>query len=536
MKAELGDFQTPPALVAEILKCLSKNNRYWERVFEPTCGRGNFISGLLAVDKPPKEIQGIEFEKEYFQAAKIIAENIAENMDSTRVVIQQAKIFDLDLRQNLKWNAKGNLLVIGNPPWVTNSQLGTLGSNNLPIKTNFKGLRGLEALTGHSNFDITEYIWIKLIQELVYEKPTIALLCKTSVARKVLQFAFDTKLKISNASIRLIDAKKWFKVSVSACLFCLDVGSDKPSYQADVYPNLSTSEPESTIGIVDKKLVADVKAYRKSAFLNGRSPLTWRQGLKHDAASVMELSCISEEVYQNKFKEIVDVESDYIYPLLKSTDLFHGKVDSKRGVIVTQKKIGEDTSILQQSAPKLWKYLKYHSNQFDKRKSSIYKGKPAFSIFGIGDYSFSLYKVAISGFHKQPIFRIIFPINNRPIMLDDTCYFVPCNSLESAILVTCLFNSDICLDFIKSTTFLDAKRPITKKLLQSIDLNALISHIPQQQLIKQAIWEYQRFKSYSNKKIDWLSALESLPKNITIASVLDKCPSQTHNKQLTLNV
>lgn len=104
MKTELGDFQTPPALVAEILKCLSKSNKHWERVFEPTCGRGNFISGLLALDKPPKEIQGIEFEKEHFQAAK----SIYKNTNSTRVVIQQGKIFDLDLSQSLKWSAKGN--------------------------------------------------------------------------------------------------------------------------------------------------------------------------------------------------------------------------------------------------------------------------------------------------------------------------------------------------------------------------------------------------------------------------------------------
>lgn len=495
MKVELGDFQTPPALVAEILKCLGNNNRNYERVFEPTCGRGNFISGLLALDRIPKEIQAIEFDKEYFQAAKIIA----ENADSTRVVIQQAKIFDLDLG-HLKWNAEGNLLIIGNPPWVTNSQLGRLESNNLPVKSNFKGLKGIEALTGNSNFDITEYIWIKLIQELVCEKPTIALLCKTSVARNVLQFAFDAQLKISNASIRSIDAKKWFKASVSACLFCLDVGADKPSYQVDVYPNLSASKPESTIGIVDNKLVADVKAYRKSAFLNGSSSLTWRQGLKHDAASVMELTCISEGVFQNKFKEIVDIESDYIYPLVKSTDLFHGRIDSNRGVIVTQKKIGEDTRILQQSAPRLWQYLKSHSQQFVKRKSSIYKNKPPFSIFGIGDYSFSLYKVAISGLHKQPRFRIIHPINNRPVMLDDTCYFLPCNSIESAILLGCLFNSDICLDFIKSITFLDAKRPITKKLLQSIDLDALLKSISQEQLIKQATSEYQRFKLNSDIK------------------------------------
>ncbi|WP_414619706.1 SAM-dependent methyltransferase [Calothrix sp. CCY 0018] len=526
MKAELGDFQTPPALIAEILKCLSKNNKYWERVFEPTCGRGNFISGLLALDQPPKEIQAIEFDTEYFQAAK----SIYKKTDSTHVVIQQAKIFDLDLGQSLKWSAKGNLLVIGNPPWVTNSQLGSLGSNNLPIKTNFKGLKGLEALTGSSNFDITEYIWIKLIQELVYEKPTIALLCKTAVARNVLQFAFDAQLKISNASIRLIDAKKWFKASVSACLFCLDIGVDKPSYQADVYSNLSANQPESTIGIIDNKLVADIKAYQKSAFLNGSSSLTWRQGLKHDAASVIELTYIAEGVFQNKFKQIVDVESGYIYPLLKSTDLFHGKIESKRGVIVTQKRIGEDTNILQQSAPRLWQYLESHSKQFDKRKSSIYKNKPPFSIFGIGDYSFSLYKVAISGLHKQPRFRVVHPINNRPVMLDDTCYFIPCNSMEEAVLLACLFNSDLCLDFIKAITFLDAKRPITKKLLQSIDLDALLNNIPQEQLIEQAISEYQRFKAYSDRKIEWLSTLELLSKNISTVSA----SVQSHNRQLII--
>jgi hypothetical protein len=205
-------------------------------------------------------------------------------------------------------------------------------------------------------------------------------------------------------------------------------------------------------------------------------------------------------------------------------------------VIVTQKKIGEDTRILQQSAPRLWKYLESHSEQFDKRKSSIYKNKPPFSIFGIGDYSFSLYKVAISGLHKQPRFKIIHPINNRPVMLDDTCYFISCDSLESAILLACLFNSGLCLDFLKSITFLDAKRPITKILLQSIDLDALLNHIPQEQLIKRATSEYQSSLTNSDKELKWLSALELLTKNITIASASARYQSQNHNKQLTLNL
>lgn len=507
MSKEFGDFQTPPALVADVLKCLNVSGERWKRVLEPTCGSGNFISALLALPVPPREIQAIEFDLAYFKTAK----SIAEQASATRIIVQQAKVFDLDLQHNLSWSESGDLLVIGNPPWVTNSQLGVLESNNLPIKTNFKGLRGIDALTGFSNFDIAEYIWIKLLRELAFEKPTIALLCKTSVARNVLKFAFDAKLKINNASIRLIDTQKWFKASVSACLFYVEVGADKPCYQADVYSDLYTNEPQSTIGIIGEQLVADVKAYERSASIEGVSSWNWRQGLKHDAASVMELTLTSQKFFQNKFKEIVDIEPDYIYPLLKCSDLFHEKTDYQRGVIVTQKRIGEDTYILQKQAPQLWKYLCSHADIFTQRKSSIYKGKPPFSIFGIGDYSFSDYKVAISGLHKIPKFRVVIPINNRPVMLDDTCYFISCNSLEQAILIACLLNSSVCLEFIMSRAFKDAKRPITKKLLQSINFKALLNCIELEKLIMQASVEYQRYKPNSDiVNPEWHSSLELL--------------------------
>ena len=82
--------------------------------------------------------------------------------------------------------AKTRILVIGNPPWVTNSDLGQLGSNNLPTKTNFQGLRGFDARTGKSNFDISEWILVRLIEALPPDG-AIAMLCKTMTARKVLR-------------------------------------------------------------------------------------------------------------------------------------------------------------------------------------------------------------------------------------------------------------------------------------------------------------------------------------------------------------
>ena len=57
-------------------------------------------------------------------------------------------------------------------------------------------------------------------------------------------------------------------------------------------------------------------------------------------------------------------------------------------VLITQKSVGEDTSIIQDKAPKTWQYLLEHEEYLKNRKSSIYKNKPPYSIFGVGSYSF----------------------------------------------------------------------------------------------------------------------------------------------------
>jgi hypothetical protein len=484
MTRDLGDFQTPPTLVEEILTCLTRNNRSWKRVLEPTCGRGNFIRGLLQLAAKPDEIQGIELQKRYVQEASTYD---AQKLD-VRISVHQANIFHLNLSKDLKWQQQGSsLLVIGNPPWITNAELGSLESSNLPVKTNLKGLSGFEAMTGSSNFDIAEYIWLKLIWELSSEEPTIALLCKTSVARNILQFAYKTNLPIGNAALWKIDSKKYFGAMVDACLFCIEVNHMHQQYQAQVYPDLTSVEPEATIGIIHGHLVSDVNSNLAFIRNNGTSPFTWRQGLKHDAASVMELIYDTSGKLYNKLGEIVNIETEYFYPLLKSSDLGgQDKVRPRKAVIVPQKRISEDTTLLERQAPKLWQYLIDHISIFDNRKSSIYERQPPFSIFGIGNYSFALFKVAISGMYKQVKFRAIGPLDGKPVMFDDTCYFLPCISAQQAAFIASLLNDPLSIAFVHSLSFRDAKRPITKKLLQSINLAALLDAVDRAALLSRA--------------------------------------------------
>ena len=118
-----------------------------------------------------------------------------------------------------------------------------------------------------------------------------------------------------------------------------------------------------------------------------------------------------------------------------------------------------------------------HANSLDGRASLIYRNQHRFSMFGIGPYSYSPWKVAISGFYKSLEFRVIGPFNGKPVMLDDTCYFLPAHSQDDADTLVNLLSSEAAKGFFRSFVFWDEKRPITAQLLAGLDLGALAEEI-----------------------------------------------------------
>jgi hypothetical protein len=493
VRRDLGDFQTPPELVTEVLATLGPIGARWPRVLEPTCGRGHFLGGLLDHPSPPREIQAIEIQPAHCRAA---GERTARYRDrDIGVTITCADFFGLDLARDLAWRQGGPLLVVGNPPWVTNAELGSLESTQVPPKSNVKGLSGLAARTGASNFDVAEAVWLKLARDLAAEAPTIALLCKTSVARSILQFAHRARLPIEAASIRRIDAARWFDAAVDACLFQVTLAKGEAVGGMDcrggipVYPGLKSGEPTGVMGFSRGWLIADREAHRRCEFADGVCPRTWRQGLKHDAAAVMELAVDAGpgRRLRDRSGDRVEVEAEFAYPLIKGADLKQtADQRPRRAVLVTQRWIGEDTTRLAHDAPRLWAYLRANAARFEGRKSSIYRGRPPFALFGIGPYSFASFKVAICGLHKAPAFRAVGPVEGRPVLLDDTCYFLPCSSAAEAAALAALCNDPIALELIRSASFPDAKRPITKALLQRVDLRAILDRTDRRGLLARA--------------------------------------------------
>ncbi|AHF78808.1 Modification methylase [Sodalis praecaptivus] len=459
---QFGDFQTPLGLARAVCAVLTRRGISPGAVVEPTCGQGAFLEAAVAHFPAARHVLGLEINAAYVQEARMRLGRAAR--------VDQGDFFTLD------WDAvlsddPGPWLVLGNPPWVTNAELGLLQSANLPAKSNFQGHKGLDALTGKANFDISEWMLLRQLEWLRGRSGWIAMLVKTAVARKLLRQAWRRGDPVGRAAIYKIDAMQHFGAAVEACLFVLPIAVGDDSQDCDVFASLEASAPESTIGFHDQFLVANVDSYlRHRDLIATNTHYVWRSGVKHDCSKVMELSKGGDGLLTNGLGECVDLETDIVFPLLKSSDVAKGRSRADRVMIVTQKEIGEDTATLAGTVPKTWRYLMDHGDRLDARGSVIYRGKPRFSVFGVGAYTFAPWKVAISGFYKSFNFMKVGPMNGKPVMLDDTLYFLPCQHESEADFIMTLVQSQPFTELLGAMVFNDEKRPITAELLKRVSL------------------------------------------------------------------
>lgn len=475
-RAEYGDFQTNIDLANKAVLYLVAKSISPQILIEPTCGKGNFLLASLRHFSGIEHIFGVEIYKPYIWEAKFnIIQFFLENnlKNKPNILISHSNVFDFDFNAIAKLHSDKEILVIGNPPWVTNAKLSVLNSNNLPTKVNFKNHSGLDAITGKGNFDIAEYITLMMLETFQKMKGNILFLVKNSVIKNIVFDQQKNKYALSEIEKLGIDSKKEFNVSVEASLFYGKL-STSPAY---ICKEINFYDKDKTIqtkyGWLGEKFVSNLDTYIHTQAIDGKCPFEWRQGLKHDCSAIMELEKVNGH-YVNGLGEDIYLEEGLVYGMLKSSDLKNTVIaQTRKYTIVTQKKVGEKTHYIQLEYPKTYEYLAKHKASFEARKSIIYQNKPSFSIFGIGDYSFKPYKIAISGLYKTFHFTLILPQNNKPVMLDDTCYLIGFDKIEFAAYTLILLNSDKTAKFLQSITFADAKRTFTKDMLMRIDISVL---------------------------------------------------------------
>ena len=147
-KIEFGDFQTPVALARRVCNLLRHLGLAPSSVVEPTCGTGSFLVASERAFPGCSVVLGYDINPDHVLTAQ----------SAVRVsMVRRKDFFSHNWKETLQ-DLVEPILVIGNPPWVTNSAIGAISGANLPAKSNFQRLSGFDAITGKSNFDISEWM------------------------------------------------------------------------------------------------------------------------------------------------------------------------------------------------------------------------------------------------------------------------------------------------------------------------------------------------------------------------------------------
>ncbi len=477
-RIEFGDFQTPDGLALAICQKLRALGMNPNVVLEPTCGVGAFVMAAAQTFPEAQKILGFEINQMYLDT---LQQRLLQAPDSSRVFLEQADFFDTPWQEKIS-TIPESILVLGNFPWVTNTTQSTIGGVNLPKKSNFQQRTGFEAISGKANFDISEWMLLSVLRCFETRAGDIAMLVKTSVAQKILAYAERQKIGIQEAFLMKIDAKQHFGASVEACLLVMRLTQNpqNTNYDYTIFENLECTHGQQ-VGHRQGLTVGNLSQFEEFGYLLDTSPQKWRSGIKHDAAAIMELTQ-TEHGLENGLGEIIELEKTHLYPLLKGSDIGSGKAWRKKFVLVTQQFVGQPTDFIRETAPLTWAYLEKHHQTLEARGSTIYVKNPPYSIFGIGDYAFRPWRIAICALYKALRFRLVAPIENRPVMFDDTVYYLSFETQAEAVEVLEKLNSKPAIGLLSSLIFWNEKRPIKTGILNLLDWTRVempvVQHIP----------------------------------------------------------
>ena len=142
-----GDYQTPMSLAHQVCSYLyDVCTIHPTSVLEPTCGVGHMLAAAQVFGAT--HYLGVELNADYVGQARA-----ALGADE-RVRIVQGDILTTDVRALL--GSAESVLILGNPPWVNRATRGALGAAQCATQSaRSLGLRGIEAMTGASNFDLS---------------------------------------------------------------------------------------------------------------------------------------------------------------------------------------------------------------------------------------------------------------------------------------------------------------------------------------------------------------------------------------------
>ncbi len=530
IRHDLGEYFTPYWLAQTVIEMTGFRGRTGEILFDPGCGSGAFLlaaaemklqtagrASAEVLDDILHTVIGCDINPLSVLSARLnllwwLAERFPMPLlDVELPILHYDTVFSTPLGNTAQgalqhYLPEGCDYLVGNPPWISWNALPPqyrkrLEKELLPRYVLFD-FHGQEARLGHSNDDyLVTFSWVT-IDRYLHQGGTCGFIIKqpllTNVSGKTFRhFAIrcvheTTPLCVKRvADLRQINP---FGIANETAIIVLQKG-ERTAYplpyeiwsKADGHFEIATFEAQpSSMADLASPWVVLTPELEQTQFMAGRCPYTIRHGLKHDVADVLIVHPIERHDgilvierarprKSNRSPERYKIEPDVVYPFVQPRHLTAWGVRSYTYVIIPQRKAGENNEReFRQAFPLTYAYLQRFAPAFAARRSRIFSGTPFYGLFGLGDYTWSPYKVCWCGLGFRPEFAVVGPVEDtfvgtKPVVPDGTVYFIPVDEQKEAHFLCAVLNSSIVRTFLSARSG-KSKRGLSKKMMEQLRL------------------------------------------------------------------
>jgi SAM-dependent methyltransferase len=181
------------------------------------------------------------------------------------------------------------------------------------------------------------------------------------------------------------------------------------------------------------------------AYTGGANGVYWLEVLERRSNGLLLVRNITEGAKRAVEDVTAELEADLVYPLLRPRDLARWQAEPTAHILLVQdpeKRRGIDEKTLTERFPRTYKYLTRFKPVLAERRDRgtrqiIEHGGPFYSMFGIGDYTLSPFKVVWSRIASDVQAAVL----DRDVVPQETITLVPTASRDEANYVCALLNS-----------------------------------------------------------------------------------------------
>ncbi|MEF8900236.1 MAG: N-6 DNA methylase [Halovenus sp.] len=490
LRLALGEYYTPRGVAELAVADLPADRLDSASFLDPGCGSGVFLavcigrkieslSGRLSpaelVDAITDTVLGIDLNPVAVKSAKLsYLVSLLPLLDRGAVDRLELPVFLTDAlrltrQDDITFEGEVRDLtvdhLVGNPPWLT---WGTLPE---PVKDAWRETYidqldlfphdGFTSRLGHGNDDISVlFVWVCTSHYLA-EGGTASFVLK----RDILRGPAGKLLRTQSVGGRPLAVRHVHDFS-DLRPFGPDAGADAAIYtfSADTDPTFpipldswteGESEPDfSSTGHIRETLVRDtggvvpvdaddpssawVREAAERAAL-GECAHEIRHGLKDDA----------KDVFGIERGQLATLESDHVYPYIASRHVVKYGLFGYDLHLVPLRKANEDNEAeLRRTCPDTYEYLAANREALEDRSSTWLEDGPFYNVFGLGEYTWSPYKVVWCRLGFKPDFAVVSTVDDaefgeKQVVPGDHYMFIPTGNKTEAHFLCGLLNSAV---------------------------------------------------------------------------------------------